>query len=72
MAKSPLQIKFSNNISGVGRGLSLDEAYLMLEIPQEIPIYWHNLKVKTKASFASLLQETNALPFRLMNTPALE
>lgn len=67
------QIGYSNKYPEIGRHLLSNEPYLVLEIPQEILIYWHGLKVKTaSASYANLIEEIQALPFGLVNTPSLE
>lgn len=41
------QIVYSNKNVDHGKGLLSDKPFLVLEIPQEILIYWHNLKRKT-------------------------
>ena len=53
--------------------MSSDKPDLVLEIPQEILVYWHGLKVKsTSNSYANFIEETQALPFGLVGTRSLE
>ena len=67
------QITYSNKNVDHGKGLLCDKPFLVLEIPQEILIYWHDLKCKTHHySYTNLIESTQALPFRLVNSPSLD
>ena len=67
------QIMYSNKNVDHGKGLLCDKPFLVLEIPQEILIYWHDLKCKTHHySYTNLIESTQALPFRLVNSPSLD
>ena len=67
------KITFNNN--DVDRGVQLlsDKAISVLEIPQEILIYWHSLKDKgDDLAYANSINSFAVLPFKVLQNPSLE
>lgn len=68
------KVTFCSNSSDInGKKLLSSETYFVLKIPQEILIYWHDLKAEGLIyKYANLIAETQVLPFKLVGNSALE
>lgn len=67
------KITFNNNDIDRGVQLLSDKAIAVLEIPQEILIYWHSLKDKGQdLAYANSINSFAVLPFKVLQNPSLE
>ena len=57
------QITYSNKNINHGKALLSDKPFLVVAIPQEISLYWHNLKSKSHHSLYTNLIEAHSLLF---------
>ena len=71
--KSKLEFSNRTNELSQTKKLASETPYIILEIPQEMLIFWHNIKAIEHVSYAKLISATQELPFGIATTaPAFE